>query len=204
MISIITPWLNHSELIPMYECGKGGAQVIIVDNGSEPKHAALIEQMCRKLCGEYIRNDINRGFSTANNQGLAAAAGDIIVFLNNDVETRDGWLNQVARDVQPGALYGPSLMSKHGLAYIEGWCIAGCRDVWTRLGGWDDQYYQGLYWEDNDLCYRAMFYGIKLLRRTWPVWHRGNYTTEGMFVEATAHSAENERKFLERVRSWQG
>lgn len=185
----------------MYERGLCGAQVVIVDNGSEPKHAALIEQMARRMGGEYIRNETNAGFSEANNQGLAHAAGRIVVFMNNDVECSPGFLDRVTNDVKPGALYGPSLLAKHGWDYLEGWCIAGMRDDWLRIGGWDDQYYQGLYWEDNDLCFRAQYAGLRLVKTIWPVWHFNNYTSDKL-PGAKMYSGENERRFIERIKSW--
>jgi GT2 family glycosyltransferase len=203
MISIVTPFLNHSELIPMFAHSTTGAQVIIVDNGSEPEHAEKLQAFC-KLAGEraiYIRNETNRGFSAANNQGLAVATGEIVVFMNNDVECRPGWLDQVARDVQPGILCGPSLLIKHGWRYLEGYCIAAHRGVWGALGGWEEHYYTGLYWEDNDLCARAVHAGFELVKTTWPVWHFNNYTSRGM-PGADSHSKDNERKFLERVAAW--
>lgn len=202
MITVITPWLNAGELIPTYEAGVAGAQVIVVDNGSSPDVAAALHAMCERLSGVYIRNDSNVGFARANNQGMAHADGERVVCLNNDVDCRPGWLEQVERDVQPGALYGPSLLERGGLPYIEGWCIAGMLTDWLALGGWDDEYYAGLYWEDNDLCFRAVRMGLGLIRVHWPVWHYGNYTsarTPGAYDAA----AENERRFWERVRSWQ-
>jgi GT2 family glycosyltransferase len=200
-VSIVTPWLNASELIMVYENTTRGAQVIIVDNGSEWMHARHLEAYCNRVNGLYIRNETNTGFSHANNQGLKVATGDIVMFLNNDVQGRGAWLDRVEQEVKPGALYGISILNKHGFDYIEGWCIAARREVWDKLNGWDEGYYSGLYWEDNDLCFRAHKLGIRLERATWPLWHFNNYTTSktpGSFD----HSAENERLFLQRVASW--
>jgi GT2 family glycosyltransferase len=201
VISIVTPWLDASELCPIYEKSVRGAQAVIVDNGSGPGHAVEIQRMVKRLGGVYIRNETNCLFATANNQGLAAATGEIIVFMNNDVEARYGFLEKIERVVQPGALYGPSKLSKYGVDYLEGWCIAAHRDVWMALSGWDDEYYTGLYWEDNDLCLRALTAGYKLVQTILPVWHYNNYTSARL-PDAKAHSADNERKFLERVRQW--
>lgn len=198
-VSIITPWLNASELITTYERSVEGAQVIIVDNGSTSEHAKQIELMVKRLGGVYIHNETNLGFSTANNQGLAAATGEVIVFMNNDVECQRGFVEMVKRDVQPGALYGPSLLTKHGYDYIEGWCIAGRRTTWDLLHGWEEDYYEGLYWEDNDLCWRAHKAGIRLIRTTWPVEHNGNHTAK-MTPGAFEHASENEQRFLKRIR----
>lgn len=200
-VSIITPWLNASELIAQYEQSTAGAEIVIIDNGSDWIHANRLYQMSRRVNGQYIRNNHNAQFSAANNQGLARASGDIIVFMNNDVECKPGFVAQVERDVTDvGALYGPSLLTKHGWQYIEGWCIAARREMWNTLD-WDDQYYSGLYWEDNDLCARAVNRGHKLIKTFWPVWHYNNYTSSKI-PGAYDKSAENERKFLERVRAW--
>lgn len=203
MISIVTPWLNASELVPVYESTTRGAQIIIVDNGSDWQHARHIEALCHRTGGVYIRNNENAGFSHANNQGLKVALGEIVMFLNNDVQARGAWLERVEREVQPGALYGVSMLNKHGYDYIEGWCIAAQRAVWDALGGWDETYYTGLYWEDNDLCFRAHKLGVRLCRMTWPLWHHNNYTSRKT-PGAYDHSAENERRFLERVATWPG
>jgi GT2 family glycosyltransferase len=162
MISIVTPWLDASELCPIYEKSVRGAQAVIVDNGSGPGHAVEIQRMVKRLGGVYIRNETNCLFATANNQGLAAATGEIIVFMNNDVEARYGFLEKIERV---------------------------------------DEYYTGLYWEDNDLCLRALTAGYKLVQTILPVWHYNNYTSARL-PDAKAHSADNERKFLERVRQW--
>lgn len=202
MISIVTPWLNAPELIPIYEVSTRGAEIIIVDNGSRSAVAYLLKALCGRAGGTYIRNEYNALFSHANNQGLEAAHGEIVVFMNNDVQCRDGFLAAVERDTVADALCGPSLLSKYDIPYIEGWCISGRRETWQQLGGWDDQYYKGLYWEDNDLSFRAQQAGIKLVQTYWPVWHHNNYTsskTPGAFD----HSGENETLFLQRVQQWQ-
>jgi GT2 family glycosyltransferase len=198
MISIITPWLNHSELCPMYERGVKGAEVIIVDNGSEWMHAQKIGQMVERLGGKLITNKENRFFAPANNQGLQVAAHDIVLFVNNDVELRPWFLPQVEADVKPGALYGPSAGSRYGQGYIEGYCIAATRDTWETIGGWPEDM-PGMYWEDNLLCLRAERKGIKLVQTTWGAWHHSNYTSR-QTPGAYDHSAGNEQYFLKELR----
>lgn len=198
MISIVTPWLNHSELCEMYARSVKGADVIIVDNGSEAEHAEKIQGMVDKLAGTYIRNEANRYFAAANNQGLARATGDIIVFMNNDVECRPGWLAQVERDVQGGALYSPSKLSRFGAVYLEGWCIAGHAATWYRLGGWPD-HLPGMYYEDNFLCLKAQRMGIELVEVNWPVWHFNNYTSR-QTPGAYDYSKANAKAFQEALK----
>jgi GT2 family glycosyltransferase len=198
MISIITPWLNHSELCRTYEKSVQGADVIIIDNASEGTHAYKIEQMVDRLGGLYICNSENRFFAPANNQGLAEAVGDIVVFLNNDVELRPGFLEAVERDVKPGGLYGPSKGIRYEREYIEGWCIAATLDTWRQVGGWPEDL-PGMYWEDNLLCLRAERAGITLHQTNWPAWHHSNYTTR-QTPGAYDHSAANEQYFLKELR----
>jgi GT2 family glycosyltransferase len=180
-VSIITPWLNCPELVNSYEKSVNTAEVVIVDNGSDFYAAAAIKIMVKRLGGIYIRNDHNAKYATANNQGMAAATGDILIFMNNDIEAPPGWLHTVKRDVKDGALYGPSRLQRmiggRMTPYIEGFCIAATRDTWQRLGGWDAESFQGMYWEDNDVCWRALKMGIDLVETNWPVWHYGNYTS---------------------------
>lgn len=56
-------------------------EVIVVDNGSMDFHDGLLAS-CPEA--QVIRNDRNRGFAAANNQGLGACRGEFIVLLNCD------------------------------------------------------------------------------------------------------------------------
>jgi GT2 family glycosyltransferase len=198
MVSIITPWLNHSELCSVYERSVMGAEVVIIDNASEWMHAERIEQMVSRLGGKLIVNRENRYFAAANNQGLQIATGDIVLFLNNDVELRPSFLAQVERDVKPGGLYGPLIGNRHGQDYIEGWCVAATRDTWDKIGGWPEDM-PGMYWEDNLLCLRAVRAGVTLHKTAWAAWHHSNYTTR-QTPGAYDHSAANEQFFIKELR----
>src|SRR5258708_6109180 len=138
-LSIVTPWLDHPEFIEDYENAVRAVdvEVIVIDNGSSTTNAALIHAMTDRLGGKYIRNEENRWFSAANNQGLAASTAPIILFLNNDISAPSGWLDQVRRDVDETAIFGPMIrqeqVNQSTLDYIEGSCIAATREVWNRL-----------------------------------------------------------------------
>ena len=67
-------------------------EVIVVDNGSSDGSADLAETFGARV----IRNAENRGFCAANNQGIAAAGGELIALLNNDAEAEPGWLAALA------------------------------------------------------------------------------------------------------------
>ncbi len=179
-LSIVTPWRDHPELISDYERSVAGAQVIVVDNASSPENALLLRQMVQRLDGVYVRNDVDRGFATSNNQGLESARGEIVLFLNNDILTGPGFLESVWREVHENELVGVSLQRVlvYGLwlPYLEGWCVAAKRATWALLGGWDAAAFPDYYWEDTDLCVRAVEAGMQLRRADWPILHKGGVT----------------------------
>lgn len=204
-VSIVTPWYNCPELIRTYERSHLGAEVVIVDNGSDAEAAGDIYAMAVRMGGLYVRNEHNAKFAEANNQGAQIATSDIVAFMNNDTEAPPGWVNLMATEVKPGALYGPSkqerMIAGRLLPYIEGYCIAATRDTWERVGWWDAETFTGMYWEDNDLCYRAIQLGIGLRETNWPVWHRGNYTsshTAGSYDNSATNLAVFEQRVSQR------
>jgi GT2 family glycosyltransferase len=78
--------------------------LIIVDNASTDATPAYLREVAAK--NPHVRlilNAENRGFSSANNQGLAVASGDVLVLLNNDTIVPPEWLTRLARHLDnPG------------------------------------------------------------------------------------------------------
>ena len=68
----------------------GGVEVIIVDNASRDDSAAVAAQVMP--LATIVRNDVNRGFAAAVNQGVAAGSGRIVATLNPDTIVASGWL----------------------------------------------------------------------------------------------------------------
>ena len=70
----------------------GETELIVVDNGSTDGSVEWFRTELAALCRarglalKLILNDRNVGCSTARNQALAAATGDYVTFLDNDVE----------------------------------------------------------------------------------------------------------------------
>ncbi len=85
-------------------------ELIVVDNGSGEELLRYLDQLTDRFPFiRVVRNETNRGFAAANNQGLAQASGDRFVLLNNDTIVPHGWLTRLVRhldDPQIGAV-GP-------------------------------------------------------------------------------------------------
>lgn len=107
MTSLVT--LTHNKLpvtrrcLPTWLETRGAPwELIVVDNGSTDGTAEWLETFRREAAQRgvevsVLRNATNAGCSTARNQGLAAARGETVAFLDNDValRTRD-WLPRLA------------------------------------------------------------------------------------------------------------
>jgi len=108
MISIIVPIYNQHEITE--ECLRAvldntqNCEIIIVDNGSEPPIKPPFSGFTEIT---MIRNETNLGFPVAVNQGVAAAKGDIIVLLNNDVIVTPGWADRLINHLEDYAIVGP-------------------------------------------------------------------------------------------------
>lgn len=78
-------------------------EVVIVDNGSTDGTAELLAALDGDV--RVIRNRENAGFVGACNQGAAAARGKYLLFLNNDTEPQEGWLQALvaAAEADPAA-----------------------------------------------------------------------------------------------------
>ena len=66
-------------------------QLIVVDDGSTDRTPALLATYGDRIL--VIRNRTAHGFAGACNAGVAAAAGESVVLLNNDTIPTSGWLS---------------------------------------------------------------------------------------------------------------
>lgn len=76
-------------------------EVIVIDNASAdetPKGAPFLGKTLFNDAFTYVRNDINRNYAGANNQGAEIARGEYLVLLNNDTELLPGWHEKLLAD----------------------------------------------------------------------------------------------------------
>ena len=196
------------ESIALANCGNLRlSSVVVVDNASAD--GSVGNAACCSLRLRVIRNDENRGFARACNQGAKGSAADFLLFLNPDTVLTANALTGPTefmgepKNVKVG-ITGIQLVDGHGrvspscsrfpttwrlLAEIFGidriypsaaqrmldWNHAESRevdqvmgafilirrDLFESLGGFDERFF--LYFEDDDLCLRALQAGYDCL-----------------------------------------
>jgi GT2 family glycosyltransferase len=73
-------------------------QFVLVDNGSvEPETLSLLERLETRDDVTVVSDDRSFNWAALNNAAVEAARGDVLLFLNNDIEARHpGWLGVLA------------------------------------------------------------------------------------------------------------
>ncbi len=77
-------------------------EVIVVDNGSDDGTDVMIQREFPRV--RMVRFTENRGFAPAVNAGIVAAAGEIVILLNNDAEAEPEFVDALvaALNADPG------------------------------------------------------------------------------------------------------
>jgi len=110
-------------------------EIIVVDNGSDPSTVAALEERADDLV-RILPLGVNRYFGEGNNIGAEAAAGEFLVFLNNDAFVHPGWIEALASAMQddPGvAAVGPMFLYPDGRIQEVGGVILPNGEV-TQVG----------------------------------------------------------------------
>ena len=243
-VSIVVPCWNRAEwtlrLLQsiQHTLPDGSYELVLVDNGSTDATSRV--QANPEAGVVVVRNQKNLGFAVACNQGARAASGEVVVFCNNDVIAKPGWLPPLLAALgRPGVgVVGPKLVfpdgtlqhagvailhNADGQGYLDGLpllyhqradhpaanrprelrAVTGAvmalrRQVFTGLGGFDENYWNGN--EDVDLCLRAGEAG-------WRVWyepasvlvHQESASGTERFRAVTANRARLTARWADRV-----
>ncbi len=70
-------------------------ELIIIDNDSSDESVEIIKKYKTEIPIILIENKINKSYADANNDAVSLAKGQYLLFLNNDIELLDGWLNHL-------------------------------------------------------------------------------------------------------------
>lgn len=78
-------------------------EIVVADNASTDGTAEWLDDAHPDV--RVVRHPENRLFAAGNNDAVPATTGDVLVFLNNDVEVEPGWLEPlVASLAEPGVV----------------------------------------------------------------------------------------------------
>ena len=203
-ISIIIPTHNHcidllepclSSLIRYTNLEK--IEVIVVSNGSIDNTDEYVKSLGKPF--KLISFKESLGFTKATNEGIKAAKGEYIIFLNNDTvllqQEKNAWIEMLVKpfsfyDIRVGAT-GP-LMSYCPHAernFLIFFCICIKRNVLDIVGFLDEIFSPGG-GEDSDWCIRAENLGYELVQvpgdilhsekgmmiGSFPIWHQAEKT----------------------------
>jgi hypothetical protein len=117
-------------------------EIILVDNGSTDGSTEWVETNHPDV--RVIRNALNLGFASANNQGIQAARGEFIALLNNDAWVEPNWLRHLVEAMKSDGGIGmvaskmlyanqPEVINSAGI------CVDRCGISWERRTGERDR-----------------------------------------------------------------
>ncbi len=113
MVSVIVVSFNTCALLRACLASiESHHEVIVVDNASADGSADMVEAEFPRAI--LIRNQDNRGFGAANNQGLAVAKGELILLLNSDAEALPGAIDVLAGAIGDAVAAGGKLVHPDG------------------------------------------------------------------------------------------
>ena len=174
--------------------------VIVIDNASHDHTAAELSK--RLPHARVIRNDVNLGFGPANNRAIAMVTTPYALMLNPDCDISTDALQRLidtAERYSTAALVAPQgwyakdkpqpsyrqAFHEHRAArpyqipdgtcsakWLHGCCLLVRVSAFRDFGGFDERFF--LYYEDDDLCLRALQAGYDcVLEPTAQVMHTG-------------------------------
>lgn len=158
-------------------------ELIIVDNNSTDESLKLVGKLFTEA--KIIKNKSNIGFGRANNQGAIEATGEVLLFLNTDVEIpKPNFVHTMYKHLIKNrvCILGPKIInfdgedptfgkkqnidifSYPGLSnnsfYVDGCALMIRKKDFLSLGAFDEKYF--MYGEDIDLSWRARLMGKKV------------------------------------------
>lgn len=121
LVSVVVPTANRASYLEVALASiaaqdAGGHEVVVVDDGSRDSTPDVVERSGARS----LRHDPARGANAARNAGIAAAASDLIVLVDDDVAAPPGWLraylDAAERHPEADVIGGPIRASLEGRA----------------------------------------------------------------------------------------
>lgn len=124
LVSVIIPTYNQWELLSvcieglLHQTNYHNLEIIVVDNRSDdPATLDYLQRVASDARVSVLRDDGEFNFSRINNQAASYAKGELICFLNNDIQiSNPEWLREmVSNVVRPGVgIVGARLLYPDG------------------------------------------------------------------------------------------
>jgi GT2 family glycosyltransferase len=164
LVSVVLPLFNRAELTlaALESLPREGVEIILVDNGSTDRTAALLDRLDGP---RIVRNPNNLGYLDAVNQAAALAQGEYLLLLNSDTLLSPGSLAAALATLEASpdiAAVGARLVLPDGtlqeagsIVWQDGWCQGYGRGSDPGAGPYNFQ-------RDVDYCSAACL----LIRRT--------------------------------------
>lgn len=199
------------------------ADIIVVDNASDPEALALVTATCGDL--QVVVSPVNHGFGSGANQGIAHATEELVVFLNPDTVPEPGCMTALAEHLlEHGGVVGPVVrtgttgpteygcvvdrfllprgMDRPGKPlYVQGCCLATTKACFAAVGGFDDRYF--LFQEDVEFCWQALRrdFSVTVLD-TAGLTHAGGAVAVGGYRRNGLVETSSRRILLRERNSW--
>jgi glycosyltransferase involved in cell wall biosynthesis len=202
LISIVVPAHNEARFLrgllqSIRQFVPGEVETVVVDNGSSDETSSIArEHGCR------VTKLDRRAFpSVARNAGVTASSGEVLVFLDADVELTAEWGRTLSAMIEslrarPMVVTGdqyhisqrPSWLERVWFdslrartpTYIDGGNLITTRKVFDSIGGFAEHLETS---EDVDFCTRAVSHGAQLqVNQGFKVFHEGYPKTASGFV----------------------
>jgi GT2 family glycosyltransferase len=161
-------------------------EIIVVDDASSDDSVSYIKSKFSQV--RLIKHTKHRWFAAAVNMGARSSKGKLLALLNNDVSPSKNFLQSILPHFKDDNVFAVS-MNEQGYSFTKGefkdgfitykeafkskkahesfWANGGSavfrRDYWMKLNGMDEKLLSPFYWEDNDISYRAMKRGWKII-----------------------------------------
>lgn len=187
-ISIIIPTLDRREILKkclLYlfrqEYPHDKYEIIVVDDGSTDGTKEMIKGLTTPCKLSFIKQEPGKnGPACANNQGIKAAQGKIVLFMNSDIYVLPDFLEQhmsFHRKYPDHIIQGPSInttdfanplqatsdysgYSNIQMGYFVTWNASLPKELIVRAGYFDEDF-RPYSWEDIELGFRLRKLGVK-------------------------------------------
>lgn len=192
-LSLIIPHYNRYRLLrrclsSLREQSWADFEILVIDDGSHPRLGcdAVWTEPWPRL--RWIQLERNRGRAAARNAGLAAARGELAVFLDCDMAVGgefvaaharfhlaqgSGWIGQgrIIGTQDSDKMPAPSVWTDASRAQFATGNVSVARDILLRLGGFDEAF-SAYGFEDLELGFRLTRAGCRAGRVSEAVsWH---------------------------------